>query len=109
RGADWLDDPMNLDPGYARVRIRQLMPAMAAAGLTRERIADASRHITRARSALQAGSDALLERHAKTSKNAKSGKLEAMFDGAALTRSPREIGLRALAELLLSIGGQVYR
>src|SRR5205085_6849338 len=51
RGAVWLEDPMNHDPAFARVRVRQLIPAMVAAGLTPERIADASKHIGRARSA----------------------------------------------------------
>ena len=38
-GPVWLEDAMNQESAFARVRIRQLLPAMALAGLTPQRIA----------------------------------------------------------------------
>ena len=109
RGAAWLDDPMNHDPAFARVRVRQLLPAMAAAGLTPERIADASTHIARARSALQANTRSFLEQHVQFCDVAASAAPEALLDGGALRQLPSEIGLRVLSEILLRIGGAIYR
>jgi tRNA(Ile)-lysidine synthase len=49
----WLEDPMNGEDRFARVRIRQLLPQLEEAGLTRGRIASAAGHLTRAREALE--------------------------------------------------------
>ncbi len=103
RSQEWFDDPMNGDPRFARVRIRAAMEHLAIAGLTRGRIADAAAHLARAREALDAVTAAVL-RHACRAE----GKAVYVETGALLA-APREVGLRALAQLLMGVSGQLYR
>lgn len=102
-GASWLEDPMNEDLQFARVRIRKALPILEAAGLSIERIAEAARHLARARDALEHATDAFLNEHARFSKDG------ALLDGAALLKLPRETGLRALSAALMRVGGTAYR
>ncbi len=104
KGIKWLDDPMNDDPRFARVRLRKLLPALAQAGMTPRRIANAAAHLNRARDALEWQVEAFLANHARCEA---SGAV--LLDGAALREVPREIGLRALATLLMRMSGRAYR
>ncbi len=99
----WLEDPMNQDPRFDRVKIRRLAPALAEAGLGSGRIALAARHMAAAREALELVTAAVLERAVRP---APSGLL---LDPAALAAAPRELGLRALAALLQLVSGAPYR
>lgn len=96
----WLDDPMNADPRFARVRVRE---AMTALGLSAARVASAAAHLARAREALDAVTDAVLRRACRR----EEGVL--LVDTKALCAAPREIGLRALARILMGAGGHPYR
>ncbi len=103
RGVPWHDDPMNDESRFARVRIRALLPALEAAGLSKTRIADAASHLSRARAALeQATEDFLIRATLRTLGGF-------ALDAAALPSAPREIGLRALALLLIRTSGATYR
>jgi tRNA(Ile)-lysidine synthase len=103
RKQDWLEDPMNDEPRFARGRIRALLPALEAAGLTAERISDAALHLARAREALDMATAAVLARVCR--------RQDGMFllDPEGLAAAPREIGLRALAGLLGTVSGTAYR
>ena len=103
RGAPWLEDPMNEDSRFARVRIRKILPRLAAAGIPVQRIAEAARHLARAREALDAATEDFLSRHARLQSNF------ALLDAAALASARREIGLRALCAILGHIGAPAYR
>lgn len=103
RHVAWHEDPMNADPRFARVRLREIRPALESAGLTASRIAAGARHLARAREALERQTADLLA--AATSREGR----HILIDGAALAAAPRELGLRALAELLKQVGGQAYR
>jgi tRNA(Ile)-lysidine synthase len=103
RGTVWFEDPMNEDVRYARVRVRNAMPALEAAGLSPQRIAHAVRHLARAREALQTATRDFLACHARMDSDA------ALLDASALGLADREIGLRALADLLVRVGGGSYR
>ncbi len=103
QGVGWLEDPMNDDASFARVRIRKLLPLLAEAGIPAERIAAAAGHLGRARDALELKTREFLQQHA----NFDGG--VALMDSAALREAPREIGLRALSETLRSIGKLPYR
>jgi tRNA(Ile)-lysidine synthase len=103
QGQAWLEDPMNRQTRFARTKIRQLSAALQEAGLPASRIADAARHLARAREALEEVTDAVLARACKGAE----GRL--LLDPLALAAAPREIGLRALAKLLMGLSGQGYR
>ena len=103
RRQTWLEDPMNGEARFARSRIRRLMPALEAAGLSPARIADAAAHLARARIALDMATEAVLARVARPD----GARL--LLDTAALSAAPREIGLRALAALLMGVSGASYR
>ena len=102
-GQDWLEDPMNSEARFARSRIRGLMPALEAAGLSAGRIADAAGHLARARQALELATEAVLARAALPD----GGRV--LLDAKALLAAPREVGLRALAALLMAVSGAAYR
>jgi len=99
----WLEDPMNEEERFARVRLRRLLPQLEAAGLTRARIAAAAGHLTRAREALETVTAAVLARAVRRVGDT------IHLDAAALAAAPREVGLRALAQLLMIVSGQSYR
>ena len=103
QGASWLEDPMNEDTRYARVRIRKALPELEAAGISPQRIAEAARHLARARQSLERATDAFLGRFAMFQRDF------ALLDGAALAKADREIGLRALAAALMRHAGASYR
>jgi tRNA(Ile)-lysidine synthase len=103
RRQSWLEDPMNGEARFARSRIRSLLPALADAGLSTRRIADAALHLARAREALEMATAAVLLRVCR-------GEVDLLLlDAVALTAAPREIGLRALAALLKVKAGAAYR
>jgi tRNA(Ile)-lysidine synthase len=103
RKQDWLEDPMNSEARFARSRIRALLPALAEAGLTARRIADAAAHLARAREALDLATAAVLARALRHQDDV------LLLDPEALAAAPREIGLRALAALLQKVSGAPYR
>ena len=99
----WLEDPMNSEARFARSRIRGLMPALEAAGLSALRISDAASHLARARLALELATEAVLARAAVPDHG------RVLVDAKALLAAPREVGLRALAALLMVVSGEAYR
>ena len=103
RKQPWLEDPMNSEARFARSRIRGLLPALEAAGLSSRRIADAAAHLARARVALELATEAVLARAARAHED------KVLLDAKALMAAPREIGLRALAALLMAVSGDPYR
>lgn len=104
RGTPWLEDPMNEDSRFARARLRKALPTLEAAGIPAWRIAEAARHLSRAREALEWATKAFLAAHARL-----ENRDFALLDVSALARANRETGLRALSALLLAVSGKVYR
>jgi tRNA(Ile)-lysidine synthase len=102
-GREWLDDPMNDDAAFDRVKIRKARDALAEAGLSAARIAAAAAHLARARESLEIVTEAVLVRAARPIEGGVA------LDPAVLAAAPREVGLRALAGVLVAVGGQVYR
>jgi tRNA(Ile)-lysidine synthase len=103
RGAQWLEDPMNAEMRFARTRVRKLLPLLEEAGIPVARIVQASEHAARARQALESATDAFLAAHVRFDAAG------ARLDARALRTLPREIGLRALADVLRRVSGEAYR
>lgn len=101
RGQDWVEDPSNADPAYARVRLRQLGPTLAAEGLTPARLAATAARLGRARETVEQdvarAAVAFVALHP-----AGFARLEA----EAFAALPDEVGLRLLARLLAVVGGE---
>ena len=113
-GQAWLDDPMNDDAAFDRVKIRKAQAALAQAGLSPARIAAAASHLARARESLEIVTEAVLARAARKWEGARKGEARkgeeaVLLDPAVLAAAPREVGLRALASLLMAVGRQAYR
>jgi tRNA(Ile)-lysidine synthase len=103
RGQAWLDDPMNEDAAFDRVKLRKARAALEEAGLSATRIAAAAAHLARARESLEILTEVVVERAVRFG----SGGM--LLDPEALAAAPRELGLRALASVLMAVSGQPYR
>ena len=99
----WAEDPSNEDAAFARVRLRRLLPDLAREGLTPGRVGTASRHLGRARAALETDVAALLARAARPHP---AGFV--VLSPATLATAPGEVSLRALARCLMIVGGAAY-
>lgn len=102
RGQEWIEDEMNRDPRFSRVRIRDTMTVLEQAGLSVSRIADAANHLGRAREALETVTAAVLTRACRSD----GGRV--LVETSALRAAPREVGLRALSRLLMAVSDQAY-
>ena len=103
RDQAWLDDPMNEDTAFDRVKLRKARAALEEAGLSAARIAQAAGHLARARESLETVTEAVLARAMQV------GEKGILLDPQALAAAPRELGLRALAWVLMAVSGQTYR
>ncbi len=102
-GLSIVDDPSNADPRFDRVRMRSLMPQLAAHGLTAERLAETCARLGRAGAALDHYAGRLLRERFEADP---FGGVAAPAD--ALAEVPEEVGLRALALVLKAVGGAQY-
>ncbi len=96
------DDPSNLDPRFARVRLRGLMPTLVEEGLDAKRLAVLARRLRRAEAALEA----TVEQAAKLAQGswASGGRIEmAARHFAAL---PAEVALRLLGRAVTMAGNE---
>ena len=101
--AGWVEDPSNRDPRHARVRLRALMPALAAEGMTAPRLAATAARLGRARQALEAEVAHLLGASATVDPAG-----HVLLAAAPLAAAEAEVGLRALARVLQSVGGSAH-
>lgn len=96
-----ISDPSNKNKGFARVRMRGLLPGLATEGLTARRLAETARQMRRARDALDQMTDAHLHQHAKMAATG-AVTLDPMTFAADVSD---EIALRALSRVLTRVGG----
>ncbi|QCO16430.1 tRNA lysidine(34) synthetase TilS [Azospirillum brasilense] len=102
-GQEWIEDPSNRNPRFARARLRAAGEALVAEGLDTPRLADLARRAARARNALEAGTAALL---AEAVEMYPEGWLR--LDPKPLLEAAEELGLRALARCIAATGGGAY-
>lgn len=95
-GLSAIEDPSNLDPRFARTRMRLLLRALAAEGGVPERFARLAARARRAEEALEELADATAER-LSASRAATTSRGGMSFGGAEWSALPRELRLRLLA------------
>ncbi len=100
---DWIEDPSNGNSVFARVRLRNLLPDLAAEGLTPRRLSATAARMGRVRSALD---QATAEAAARWVVMHPAG--FARCSAKAFSDLAEEIGLRLLARLILAVGGGVH-
>lgn len=103
RGETWIEDPSNRDPAFARARLRALMPALAAEGLGADQLAACARRLGQARASLEGAVTDVLARVVAVDPAG-----YAMLDPDPLKAAPRPVALRALARVLVTVGGRAY-
>lgn len=103
RGQQWIEDPSNRDERYARVRVRRLLAEIRDAGDQAAAIASAAQELGRFRARQERAIADVLARAAAIFPEG-----YARLDIAALAAAAPEIGWRALAALLATIGGLAY-
>ena len=101
-GLPWIEDPSNDCEHYERVRLRKAKAALAALGLSPDKIALSARRLERARAALDDAAGALqtaarLELH---------DGVYASLEAQTFLAAPEEVRLRLLARLIAAFGGQ---
>jgi tRNA(Ile)-lysidine synthase len=102
-GQDWIDDPSNENIAHTRVRLRRLLPSLAGAGMSPAELSGTAAGLARERAAMDEVVAALL---ASAAEPDPAGYL--WLDPAALPGAPAEVGQRALARCLMTIGGNSY-
>lgn len=103
-GQQWLEDPSNEDPRFARVRMRKAIALLSKEAINPARLAKTAALMDRARLALDHGALALRQRIVRFDN---SGYAE--LNAAPLLDAPTELGLRVLADVLQNVGGSAYR
>lgn len=103
RGQAWIEDPSNSNQAFQRVRLRNLMPALAEAGLGTEQWAELAGRARAARTALDEAVAAVLARSVKL-----YGAGYACIAANALLDAPRLIGMRAFERAIRTVSGAAY-
>jgi tRNA(Ile)-lysidine synthase len=100
-GIDYVEDPSNADPRFARTRLRRIMPTLSAEGLDAPRLARLARRLARAERALQIQSDEAFGRLAAGSNPARR---RIHLDLPGYCDLPTEIALRVLGTAVATLG-----
>lgn len=95
----WVEDPMNRDTSFERVRWRTQLPALEKMGLSANLLYTTTKRLNRARNALDFYTQTFIDTHV-TIENQGYARVET----TAFSHLPLEIRLRVLARLLALIG-----
>jgi tRNA(Ile)-lysidine synthase len=102
-GQAWVEDPSNQDTAFLRVRVRGTLPAFRDLGWSAGQLAAETRNLAECRVVVEAKT---VRRLARCCMLHPAG--YAWVDGAALAEDPEDVSIRALARILLCIGGRSY-
>lgn len=97
-GVDFVRDPSNADPRFARARLRALMPVLAREGLDAARLSRLASRMERADAALEAFVDAAMPGLWSANENGVT------LDRQALGALPEEVGIRILGRAVEQVG-----
>ncbi len=103
QGQDWIEDASNRNPRFARTEARAAVKRLAGKGIAPERLAAAARRLGQARLIMEAAVSALLARCCAFHPAG-----HAYLDAAILTSAPAPASFRALARVLMCVGGGAY-
>ncbi len=102
-GIPYCEDPSNLDPRFARARLRSLMPALAHEGLTAHGLARLAGRMRRAEAAIEF---AVRAARAALAPSAWPRRGPVVFDGERFRALPAEVGLRLLGRAIAHTGDE---
>jgi len=100
---DFALDPSNRDPRFTRVRLRDMMPALAREGLDARRFAVLARRVRRADGAIEAAVDAAAE---ALSRGPWTDRGPIAFVAEKFARLPAEVALRLLGRAVARVGDE---
>ena len=100
-GIAFVRDPSNSNPRFARVRLRELLPSLAAEGLDAAAVERLARRMARAEAALEAATDAAA---AALWPTRREGEPALTLPRAGLAALPEEIALRLLGRAVAAVG-----
>lgn len=102
-GITWCDDPSNDDPGFDRVRARQMMARLDDLGLTRKRVLQTVDHMQAARLSLVAAARQFAQDHVRQDQG------DLVFATPALALEKEDVPRRVMAAAFGWVSGQIYR
>lgn len=103
RRQEWIEDPSNTDPAFARARLRGARPLLAAAGVSDAALDHLCEQARTAADALDVAVTAVLAHGCRLDPAG-----HARLDRDALLAAPPEIAWRVLARVLACVGGRAW-
>jgi tRNA(Ile)-lysidine synthase len=103
QGLEWVEDPSNQDPAYARVRLRNLLPALEVEQISPVALGGTALRLAEIRQSMENQAALVLAKSAEMSSLG-----YARIGSAAIIDTEREIARRILERLLGTVGGNLY-
>jgi tRNA(Ile)-lysidine synthase len=100
---DYISDPSNLDPRFARTRLRRLLPELAAEGLDAKTLARLGLRMRRAEAAIEFSVGVA---RASLAPGAWRARGPIVFPARAFADLPDEVGLRLLGRAIAHVGNE---
>ena len=103
KGIRWVEDPMNQDEDFMRVKIRKFLPKLAEIGLNEKRLSETAATLLKTRIFLQQKVDAFIKDHVRLWEET-----VVALSWNKLKNLPQEVALPVLGQLLQRIGKAPY-